>query len=426
MAVPNNHARTILERILNGRTVDEAFERLQPRDRKTHPLPERMTASGDHSHDAMIARREILARQNISTSAVSGDQPDISPENLATNIENQIGMVRVPLGVVGPLRVNGTCAHGDFYVPMATTEGALVVSFHRGALVASMSGGVTASCLTESVTRAPCFMFDSVRDVGKFVSWLLPNYDQLQAIVAQTTRHGELIGCQTSILGKEIYLLFEFTTGDAGGQNMVTIATQAICEWIVANSPLSPTHWFIDGNMSGDKKATMQAFTYARGKKVVAECVLQQRLIKRFLHASPEQMFRYWQVSVLGGIQSGSIGVQGHYANGLAAMYIACGQDPACVAEAAVGITRMDLTAEGDLYVSVSLPNLICGTVGGGTHLPTARECLEMIDCYGSGKARKLAEIICSTVLAGEVSIIGAMAAGDFAAAHGSYGRSKD
>ena len=220
-----------------------------------------MTASGDHSHDAMIARREILSRQNISTSAVSGDQPDISPEELAANIENQIGMVRVPLGVVGPLRVNGTGAHGDFYVPMATTEGALVVSFHRGALVASMSGGVTASCLTESVTRAPCFMFDSVRDVGKFVSWLLPNYDQLQAIVAQTTRHGELIGCQTSILGKEIYLLFEFTTGDAGGQNMVTIATQAICEWIVANSPLSPTHWFIDGNMSGDKKATMQAFT---------------------------------------------------------------------------------------------------------------------------------------------------------------------
>ena len=425
MAVPNNHARTILERILNGRSVDEAFQRLQPRDRKTDPLPERMTATGDHSNAAMIARREILTRQKISTAAVSGHEEVVSPENLAANIENQIGMVQVPVGAVGPLRINGICAHGDFYVPLATTEGALVASFHRGALVASMSGGVTASCLTESVTRAPCFMFESVRDVGQFVSWLLPKFDQLQSLVAQTTRHGQLNDCRTSILGKEIYLLFEFTTGDAGGQNMVTIATQAICEWIVANSPLAPQHWFIDGNMSGDKKATMQAFTYARGKKVVAECVLQQRLVKRFLHTLPEEMFRYWQISALGGVQSGSIGVQGHYANGLAAMFIACGQDPACVAEAAVGITRMVLTTDGDLYVSVALPNLICGTVGGGTHLPTARECLEMIGCYGAGNARKLAEVICSTVLAGEISIIGAMAAGDFAAAHGSYGRNK-
>ncbi len=134
-------------------------------------------------------------------------------------------------------------------------------------------------------------------------------------------------------------------------------------------------------------------------------------------------MFRYWQISALGGIQSGSIGVQGHYANCLAAMFIACGQDPACVAEAAVGITRLDVTDDGDLYVSVALPNLICGTIGGGTGLPTARECLEMMDCYGADKARKFAEICCAAILVGEISIIGAMAAGDFAEAHETYGR---
>jgi hydroxymethylglutaryl-CoA reductase (NADPH) len=269
-------------------------------------------------------------------------------------------------------------------------------------------------------------VFESIRQVGAFLGWLLPRFDELQSVVSTQTSHGKLIDLRTSIVGKEVYLLFEFTTGDAGGQNMVTIATQAICKWIEAGSPVAAQYWYIDGNMSGDKKATAQAFSYARGKKVIAEAVVPVRLVRRFLHTTPNQMFRYWQVSAMGGIQSGSIGIQGHYANGLAAMFIACGQDAACVSEAAIGMTRMDVTDDGDLYVSVSLPNLICGTVGGGTHLPTATECLEMIGCKGSGKARKFAEICAATVLCGELSIIGAMAAGDFAEAHASYGRAEN
>ncbi len=423
MTVPNVHAQTILQRILNGRTAEEALERLAPRDHKTDPLPPRLTATADHSEAAMWKRRELLLEQGISTTQLAGCETEVAPEKLAANIENQIGMARIPVGVAGPMRVNGSCAHGDFYVPLATTEGALVASFHRGALVASLAGGVTVSCLTESVTRAPCFMFESLREVGVFIAWLLPEYQQLQTVVAATTAHGKLIDLQTSIVGKEVYLLFEFTTGDASGQNMVTIATQAICQWIIDRTPIRPQHWFIDGNMSGDKKATSQAFSYARGKKVIAECVLSAQLVRRFLHTQPADMFRYWQVSALGGIQSGSIGIQGHYSNGLAAVFIACGQDPACVAEAAVGITRMDLTAAGDLYVSVALPNLICGTVGGGTQLPTARECLEMLGCFGADRARRFAEICGALVLCGEISIIGAMAAGDFTSAHARYGR---
>lgn len=426
MALPNDHARIILDRILNGKSPEDALKCFEPRDRATDPLPPRLTSTADHSRQAMLDRRELLAGQGIVTCAVAGEDKEIEPELLSANIENQIGMVRMPVGIVGPLRVNGAAAHGDFYVPMATTEGALVASFHRGALITAMCGGVSACCLTESVTRAPCFVFTSMRESGAFLAWLLPRFGELQQLVGKTTSFGKLIDLQTSVLGKEVYLLFEFTTGDAGGQNMVTLATQAICEWIIENVPVKVEHWFIDGNMSGDKKATMQAFVHARGKKVVAECTLGSQYVRRFLHTTPEQMFRYWQVSALGGVQSGSIGIQGHYANGLAAIYIACGQDPACVAEAAVGVTRVDLTDDGDLYISVALPNLICGTVGGGTHLPTARECLEMIGCYGSGKARKLAEIICATALCGEISIIGAMAAGDFASAHGQYGRKRD
>lgn len=423
MPVPNEHARVILQRILGEQTIEATFGRLSPRSHKDFPLPPRLTGTGDHSADAVEQRRALLSGQGIATDQIAGEKPEIAPEALAANIENQIGMARIPIGVAGPLRINGTAAHGDFYVPLATTEGALIASYHRGALVASMSGGVTSACLTESVVRAPCFMFQSLRSVGEFLGWLLPSFDQLQAVVESQTRHGKLIDLQTTIVGKEVYLHFEFTTGDACGQNMVTLATQSICQWIVSGTPVQPEHWFLDGNISGDKKATAQSFAYARGKKVVAELVVPARLVRRFLHTTPEQMFRYWQVSAIGGVQSGSIGIQGHYANGLAAIFIACGQDVACVSEASVGVTRMDLTETGDLYVSVSLPNLICGTVGGGTHLPTAVECLEMIGCQGTGHVRKFAEICGATILCGELSIIGAMAAGDFAEAHASYGR---
>lgn len=425
MAVPNEHARVILQRILGNESIERASGNLSPRDHKTDPLPPRLTATHDHSSEALLQRRELLASQGIATDQLANDVVQISPESLAANIENQVGMARIPVGVAGPLRINGTSAHGDFYVPLATSEGTLVASYHRGAIVASMSGGVTAACLTESVVRAPCFVFNSLQSVGTFLAWLLPRFDDLKTVVSNQTSHGKLIDLRTSIVGKEVYLLFEFTTGDAGGQNMVTICTQAICKWIEANSPTQANEWFIDGNMSGDKKATAQAFSYARGKKVLAEAIVKSRLVHRFLHTTPEKMFRYWQVSAMGGIQSGSIGIQGHYANGLAAMFIACGQDAACVSEAAVGMTRLDVTNEGDLYVSVSLPNLICGTVGGGTHLPTAAECLEMIGCRGSGKARKFAEICAATVLCGELSIIGSMSAGDFADAHASYGRAE-
>ncbi|HVR41073.1 MAG TPA: 3-hydroxy-3-methylglutaryl-CoA reductase, partial [Thermoanaerobaculia bacterium] len=219
------------------------------------------------------------------------------------------------------------------------------------------------------------------------------------------------------------YLTFEYTTGDASGQNMVTFATGALCEFLIATSPVKPLTWFIEANMSGDKKATQMSFQSTRGKKVVADVTVPRDVVQKYLHTEPEQIFKYWQLAVVGSLQSGSIGMQGHYANALTAIFIACGQDVACVAEASVGVTRMDVTAGGDFYVSTSLPNLIVGTVGGGTHLPTARESLEMLGCFGPGGARKFAEICAATVLAGELSIAGALASGEFASAHKAFGR---
>ncbi|MBN1669543.1 MAG: hydroxymethylglutaryl-CoA reductase [Kiritimatiellae bacterium] len=425
MPVSRKRAASILDRILHGAQVGERLTRLKPRLPSEAPLPARVPAGNDHTEAGLQRRRAALAGQGIALDRLAGAGAELPPAALAANIENFVGFARVPVGLIGPLRINGANAHGDFFVPMATTEGALVASYHRGAYVISQSGGASAVCLTETVSRAPCFLFRSLAEAGLFLSWVLSRFDSFQDIVGGTSRHCRLVDLRTSLMGKDVYLGFEYETGDAAGQNMVTIATEAICRHLVAHAPVQPAHWYLEGNLSGDKKATMVAFTYARGKKVVAEVAVQRRVLKRIIHAEPEDLVRYWQISLVGGAQSGSIGVHGHFANALAAVFIACGQDAACVAEASVGLTRMDVTAEGDLYVCVSLPNMIVGTVGGGTHLPTARECLEIMDCYGADRARKFAEICAAAALAGEISIIGALSAGEFGAAHARYGRKK-
>jgi len=413
------------ERILDGASAEERAAMLARRLPADDPLPPRVPAGGDASAAGLGRRRAMLHKQGIVVDSLAehGGQP--CPEDLAGNIESFVGFTGMPVGVIGPLRVNGVNAHGDFYVPMATTEGALVASCQRGACVVSQSGGCSTLCLAEAVSRAPCFVFRDMAESGVFLAWLLVQLDKLQEIVDGTSRYCRFVDLRSSVMGKELYLIFDFTTGDASGQNMVTFATEAICNYIVEHAPVKPVRWYLESNMSGDKKATMIAFNHVRGKKVVAEAIVQKRLLRHILHTDPEEMVRYWQVSFMGGTLSGAIGSQGHLANSLTAMFAACGQDVACISEASVGMTRMDLTAEGDLYVSVSLPNLIVGTVGGGTWLPTARECLKMMDCCGEGRARKLAEICAATALAGEVSLIGALAAGEFGEAHAAYGRHK-
>jgi hydroxymethylglutaryl-CoA reductase (NADPH) len=339
-------------------------------------------------------------------------------EAYARNIENYIGTARMPVGLAGPLRVNGLSAHGDFYVPLATTEAALVASYSRGALVVTEAGGCSTLVLNESVGRSPGFAFDSLAEAGMFVAWASASMDRFKAVAAETTRHGKLVDLQLTVEGNHAYLLLEFTTGDASGQNMVTIATDAICRYIEEHSPVRARHWFVEANMSGDKKATTHSFMSVRGKKVSAEVTIPAATVERRLHTTAERMIDYWRMSALGGVMTGSIGVHGHYANGIAALFIACGQDAACVAEATVGITRFEPRADGALYASVTLPNLIVGTVGGGTGLPTQRACLEVLGLAGPGHARAFAEVAAALALAGELSITGALAAGHFTRAH--------
>ena len=425
MPISKDYSIKVIKNILKGKSPEQFVKKLKTRLPDKEPLPEHLSRETLLTKDAQDKRIRILEKQKAKFQFINGKKQVKDSSIFRGNIENFIGLAQVPIGIAGPLRINGLYAHGDFYVPLATTEGALVASYNRGAKIISLSGGVRVMCLHERVSRAPGFAFNDLMEAGRFIVWCVKNFNKFQELAKTTTTHGNLEDMKITIEGNQVYINFEYITGDAAGQNMVTIATEAVCKYIIAKAPIKPRFYFIESNMSGDKKATAMSYLFVRGKKVSAEIVIPRDIFMKFLHTEPEMMMEYWKMSFVGGVQSGSIGVQGHYANGLAAIFIACGQDAACVSEATIGITRVDIVQKGDLYIAVTLPNLIVGTVGGGTGLPTQSECLALLGCKGEGTAKKFAEICTATVLAGEISIMGALASGQFAQAHLLYGRKK-
>jgi hydroxymethylglutaryl-CoA reductase (NADPH) len=342
---------------------------------------------------------------------------------LKGHIENYIGMAQIPIGIAGPLLINGAFSRGNYYIPLATTEGALVASYNRGMKACFLSGGISTLCLTELVQRSPLFKFDDLFTVGRFIIWVDKMNTEFKRIVQKVSRYARLLDVKTNFEGNSIILTFEYSTGDASGQNMVTVCTAAICKFILANFPTKPNEWYLESNFSGDKKATALSFTNVRGKKVTAEIVLKKEVIRDVLKTSPEKIYKYWRASTLAVIQTGALGAQSHIANGLTALFIACGQDVACISESSVGLTRMELTKNEDLYLSLTMPSLVVGTVGGGTGLATQKDALEMIDCFGQNKAKKFAEICCALALAGELSIASAHSVDQFAIAHQNLGR---
>jgi len=386
------------------------------------PLPcQRLPATTDPSQQAVLERRRRLRAAGYEIEQISGSGAEIDPEKLAGSIEGFIGFSRVPLGVAGPIRIVGSAANGDFFVPFATSEGTLVASFQHAFNVMNRSGG--AQCGDQQVGRAPCFEFANLPQAAEFARWLSSRLASLQEITAGTSRFCRLVSANTAIVGNTVYVLFEFSTGDAAGQNMVTLATQAVCAHLLANTPTPPSSWLVESMMSGDKRATPMAFRSTRGRNVSAEIVIPAKQVERYWRTEPAKMERAWRQAVNGAAQTGAVGLQGNVANALAAIFIACGQDVACVAEATTALTRVERTPANEVYASITLPNLIVGTVGGGTYLPTAHECLSMLGCAGGGHARKFAEICATVALAGELAIVGAMSSGQFAAAHASGGR---
>jgi len=385
------------------------------------PLVPRLKDQG-YSRDLVAERRRWVENQTGARLSHVGEF-SIASEEMRGNIENPVGAAQIPLGVAGPLRVNGEHAQGVFYVPLATTEGALVRSYERGMAALTRAGGVEVRIHGNENRVAPVFAFDSVGAAAEFARWIPTVDTRLKEEANSTTRHGRLERIEAFPSGRDVMVNFRFFTADAHGMNMIVKAADKACRWIMANS--RARHYMVFSGLESEKHASGFLFPGGKGKKVTAGALLPAALCKAYLHAPPAQFTELWRHTIAGHIHAGAQGYNGHYANGLTAMFIACGQDVANVVNSAIGFTSFEQTQNGDLYASVTLPALTVATVGGGTGLGTGRECLEMLGCAGAGGACKLAEIFTAAVLAGELSMGGAIVSGEFVDAHESYGRNR-
>lgn len=370
---------------------------------------------------ADVGDRKNAVEKTTKANLKAIEDYSFDPECASKNIENMIGVVQIPLGFAGPVKIDGDCAKGEFLVPMATTEGALVASVSRGMSVISASGGAKVKIYSDAMTRAPVFRTEGIEHTDKVISWITKNIELLDKEVCKTTEHGKLMEIEVFPNGRNLHLRLAFTTGDAMGMNMATIASEAVGRLIEKET--GAVMISVSGNMCCDKKSSMINTLRGRGKTIVAEARIPSDVVEEKLHTSVESIIEVnTRKNLIGSAMAGSLGQNAHAANMLAAVFIATGQDPAQVAEGSETMTTCESYDDG-LYIAVRIPALEVGTVGGGTRLPTQSAALEMIGCKGEGKSKKLAEIIAATVLAGELSTLGAQAAGQLGAAHKKLGR---
>jgi hydroxymethylglutaryl-CoA reductase (NADPH) len=368
-----------------------------------------------------VDERRTAVEEVTSTPLRHIGKTSFDPLEAEKNIENMIGAVQVPLGFVGPLKVNGDQAVGEFLVPLATTEGALVASVNRGCSAITASGGATAVVVKEEMTRAPVFRVRDTRHAVQSGDWVLANFKRLKEAAEATTNHGKLIRADPFAVGRSFFVRMAFSTGDAMGMNMATIASEAAAR--VVEQETGAVMISVSGNFCVDKKPAAIDSILGRGKIVLADVTVPPEVLEAKLHSTPKQVAETcYRKCGIGSSLAVSLGSNAHAANMLSALYIATGQDPAQVVEGSMVTTTCEIVDQG-LYISVRLPCVEVGTVGGGTRLPCQREALSMIGCLGAGKARKLAEIVGAVVLAGELSTLAAQSAGHLGAAHRKLGR---
>jgi hydroxymethylglutaryl-CoA reductase (NADPH) len=389
----------------------------------TGRVPVPRDRENDYTREAAQERREFV-QENCDTSLEHVSSYSFDPEVLTGNVEQFIGVAQVPIGLAGPLLVNGEHAQGEFYVPLATAEGTLVASYNRGMRLLYEAGGVTTTIMDDRMQRAPVFLFASAREARDFRDWLDEHFDEIRDAAEATTKSGKLQDIERYTSGRMLYTRFNYTTGDAAGQNLTGKATAAACAWI-ADHNSTIERFFLESNFATDKKSSQVNMLNTRGKRVVAEAVIPNELVEQIMRSSTDLMYRARQVSNLGGFMSGVNNNGAHSANGITAMFIATGQDAANVAESSAAFVYAELRENGDYYYSVTIPSLIVATYGGGTGLATQRECLELLGCYGKGNVRKFAEIVAATVLCGELSLGSAIVAEEWVESHDLFGRNR-
>lgn len=390
--------------------------------RKRAPLPPLpRDPHDDHSAEAVAARR-------AAWSAVTGAVPPHvsgAPVPLASargKVENLVGYAQVPLGLAGPLVVDTSAGRKTVYVPLATTEGALVASYSRGMRLLAAGGGARARVVREGLTQGPVLVYASSERAITAAEVARKSLKRLQALVRTTTEHGALVELSAQVIGRRLVLQLVFTTGDAIGINMAARATD-LCAAELAKRT-GAVERYVHGQ-DVEKRANARALIEGRGRSVVAEVRVPRAALRELARTTPEALVAIQRTHATGFAHLGTQNWLVQSANGLAAAFLALGQDVAYVTECATGFLDLELDSEGDLLACATLPSLLVGTVGGGTGQGTARECLELLGCSGAGRANVLAELLAATVLAGDLSLMAAFCAHEFVAAHERLGRNR-
>lgn len=378
----------------------------------------------NYSASAIAARQEFV-KAFAGVELKHTAHYSIDPPITEGNCENFTGVAQVPLGFAGPIHVRGEHTNGEFLVPLATSEGTLVASYNRGIKVVNLSGGVRCTVQDDCMQRAPVFIFDNAQDARDFRQWVVDHMDTIREKAEETSSIAKLLYIDPYLANKFCYLRFNFSTGDAAGQNMVGRATFAACSWILEQEDARIRRFYLESNLATDKKASQVNIMHTRGKRVTAEIVVPRTVLNQVMRVEPESLVYHQHVANVGAFLSGANNNGAHSPNAITAIFIATGQDVANVSESSAGITYTELTPEGDLYFSLTIPSLIVATYGGGTGLPTQRECLEAMGCYGRDKAKKLAEIVAGVCLAGELSLASAISSFDWVSSHEKYGRNR-
>jgi len=375
----------------------------------------------DYTYD-IVRKRQALIEEVSGIHARHIFEYSFDPHLAQGNCENFCGVAQVPLGFAGPLEVHGEHADGKFLIPLATSEGTLVASYSRGIKVLNLSGGVKSTVMADAMQRAPVFVFKDARACRDFVRWVEANLTQIREHAEGTSSVAKLQYIDPYLANKFVYLRFNYSTGDAAGQNMVGRATYAACCWILDHYE-GVTNFYLESNFATDKKASHVNVMRTRGKRVTAEATIPREVLIQHLRVEPEKLVYHYGVANVGAFLSGANNNGAQSANAITAMFIATGQDVANVAESSAAVIYCELTPEHDLYISLTIPSLIVGTHGGGTGLATQRECLEIMGCYGKGKVNNFAEIVAGVALAGELSLGGAISSSDWVSSHEKYGR---
>jgi hydroxymethylglutaryl-CoA reductase (NADPH) len=402
---------------------DELVQALVDREMGFHQVPRDLPAD-----EAAEIRRAALEEMTGHPLGKIGSYALDATRAACRNCENFIGAAQIPLGVVGPILVRGEAIDGEVYAPLATTEAALVASTNRGCAAIRRAGGATVRVEDVGMTRAPVFRTSGIEETWRFLAWIAENDAEIRRIAEATSEYLKLLDIRPYTFGTTIYLRFRFTSGDAMGMNMATIACDRVVrELIEPGSGIECVA--LSGNYCVDKKPAAINFHEGRGKRVFAEVVLPREVLAETLKTRAEALLEVqYRKNLLGSIAAGAAGFNAHFANVLAAFFIACGQDLAHVVEGSMGVTCIEGRPDGAVYASIYLPAVPIGAVGGGTGLDTQREALAMmgveIDPTRPGMAaQRLAEILGATVLAGELSLLAAFTSNDLARAHERLGR---